>query len=132
MNPDISLDPEFSARFAMTLAHFLWQGAALGLAVFLLGIVLRRASARLRYGVFLAALLAMALCPALTFSLLEPGTGEGFAAVLPGGQPDELGGAESAAASGISVGSAKVIVADSGRAPGPPSLKASTRRHSGG
>jgi len=73
MNPILSLDPEFSARFVMTLAHFLWQGAAIGVAVFLLGFVLRRASSRLRYGVYLAALLAMALCPLVTYSLIGQG-----------------------------------------------------------
>jgi HEAT repeat protein/beta-lactamase regulating signal transducer with metallopeptidase domain len=85
MSPIITLDPEFSARFVMTLAHFLWQGAAIGLAVFVLGIVLRRASSRLRYGVFVAALLAMALCPPLTYSLLGLGTGSPDALAQPGG-----------------------------------------------
>jgi HEAT repeat protein/beta-lactamase regulating signal transducer with metallopeptidase domain len=89
MNSILALDPEFSERFVMTLAHFLWQGAAIGLAVFVLGLVLRRAPARLRYGIFLTALLAMALCPPVTYSLLEPAALDGDAP--PAGQPFELG-----------------------------------------
>ncbi|MCL4693489.1 MAG: HEAT repeat domain-containing protein, partial [Candidatus Hydrogenedentes bacterium] len=74
MNPIVAIHPEFSARFVMTLAHFLWQGAAIGLVAVALGAVLRRASARLRYGIFLIALLGMALCPPVTFLIIEPGT----------------------------------------------------------
>jgi HEAT repeat protein/beta-lactamase regulating signal transducer with metallopeptidase domain len=100
MNSIIALDPEFSASFVMTLAHFLWQGAAIGLVVFVIGIVLRRASSRLRYGTFLAALLAMALCPPVTYSLLEPADLESFAASMPSGQPNGLGQPELSTASG--------------------------------
>ncbi len=73
MNPFIALDPEFSTRFVMTLAHFLWQGAVIGIGALALGTVFRRASARLRYGIFMAALLGMALCPPVTFLMIEPG-----------------------------------------------------------
>ncbi|GMV92665.1 MAG: hypothetical protein AMXMBFR82_24430 [Candidatus Hydrogenedentota bacterium] len=73
MNPIVALNPEFSARFVMTLAHFLWQGAAIGIFAIALGAVLRRASARLRYGIFLIALSGMALCPPVTFLMIESG-----------------------------------------------------------
>jgi len=73
MNASTLLSPELSERFVLTLAHFLWQGAAIGVAVFLLGFILRRASSRLRYGVYLAALLAMALCPLATYALIGQG-----------------------------------------------------------
>ncbi len=74
MNAIFQFDPEFSARFVLTLAHFLWQGAVIGLAVLLLGLVLRRASSRVRYAILVMALFTMALCPLVTYSVIEPGT----------------------------------------------------------
>ncbi|MCC6486900.1 MAG: HEAT repeat domain-containing protein, partial [Candidatus Hydrogenedentes bacterium] len=73
MNSTLNYDPELAARFVLTLAHFLWQGAAIGLVVLAAGVVLKRASARLRYGVYLAALIVMALCVPVTYMALGAG-----------------------------------------------------------
>ena len=64
-------------RLALTLAHFLWQATAVGVLAGLAGAVLRKSSAPLRYGVFLAALALLALCPIVTYPLTHvapPGT----------------------------------------------------------
>ncbi len=66
------LDPALSLRLILTLAHFLWQGAAIALIVALLTLSLRRASANARYWLSVAAILTMAACPIVTFSLLPP------------------------------------------------------------
>jgi beta-lactamase regulating signal transducer with metallopeptidase domain len=59
----------YTQAFAWALVHFLWQGAAIGLAA--VGVVrLTRASASSRYVVGVAALTAMLLMPAVTFTLL--------------------------------------------------------------
>jgi len=59
-------------RIAWTLLHFLWQGtviaALLGLALY----GLRRQSAQLRYSLACVALLAMSLCPVVTYQMLKP------------------------------------------------------------
>ena len=53
------------AKLGLTLLHFLWQGAALGLVAFGLGIALRRATPAARYVALVAVFALMALCPAL-------------------------------------------------------------------
>ena len=56
-----------ATQVLLTMVHFLWQGAVLfGVAV-LVTVVLRRRSPNLRYGIQLALLLLMAVCPVVTF-----------------------------------------------------------------
>ena len=54
---------------ATALLHFLWQGAALGLAAVALRPVLRRASASTRYVVLLALLCAAPIMALATFMI---------------------------------------------------------------
>jgi len=54
-----------------TLIHFLWQGAALGLAAWLGLVLLRGASAKARYGLACAFLLLMVAAPTVTALLLQ-------------------------------------------------------------
>jgi beta-lactamase regulating signal transducer with metallopeptidase domain len=61
---------QFCTRLVLTLGHFLWQGAAIAVAAWLLGLALRGRAERFRYSVFLAALLMMPLAAALTASLI--------------------------------------------------------------
>lgn len=61
------------------LLHFLWQGAALGLLYALLRPLCGSVGARYRLG--MSMLLALALCPLLTFFYLWPGDGVGAAMV---------------------------------------------------
>ncbi len=55
-----------ATQVLLTMVHFLWQGAVLFVAV-LVTVVLRRRSPNLRYGIQLALLLLMAVCPVVTF-----------------------------------------------------------------
>ena len=73
------LDPGLSLRVALTLLHFLWQGVALAAAAALACALMRRASSAARYNVLLAALGGMALCPVVTFVVLEGGRPGGVA-----------------------------------------------------
>ncbi|HEV8605028.1 MAG TPA: M56 family metallopeptidase, partial [Tepidisphaeraceae bacterium] len=66
------LTPDFSFRLLLTLAHFFWQGAAIGLLAFLLLQFLRNASAQIRCHILTLSLLAMAAAPIFTFMLLAP------------------------------------------------------------
>jgi beta-lactamase regulating signal transducer with metallopeptidase domain len=60
-----------ATALAWTLVHFVWQGAAIGFAAFLLMSVCRRSSPA-RYGIGVLALAAMMAAPAVTFvSLLD-------------------------------------------------------------
>ena len=61
------VDGDFCVRFALTLLHFLWQGSAIAGMVAIAGLLLRTASARLRYGVNCAAILLMVACVPYTF-----------------------------------------------------------------
>jgi beta-lactamase regulating signal transducer with metallopeptidase domain len=56
------------ARAAAALLHFLWQGAVVGLVLAALEPALRRRTPQIRYAVFCAALFAMLMLPAVTFS----------------------------------------------------------------
>lgn len=67
-----ALNEAFCIRMAATLLHFLWQGTLLALGAGLLGLILRRAAARVRYAVYVAVLAFMAMAPAATFLLLAP------------------------------------------------------------
>jgi len=59
------------ARLVLTLGHFLWQAAALATVAFVAVRPVRRSSAQRRYVVLVAALLVMAACPLVTFSLVH-------------------------------------------------------------
>jgi len=72
MTPPSPLDPVFALRTAETLGHFLWQGALVAAAILVAWPVLARASAAVRYRIFLSAMLMMAACPVVTFCLLRP------------------------------------------------------------
>jgi len=60
-----------SETVAMTLLHFLWQGAALGIGAGLFVLLLRNARPQARYAGLLALLGVMALCPFATMAYLE-------------------------------------------------------------
>jgi hypothetical protein len=64
------LDESFSLRLAVTLLHFLWQGAALALLVVVAGWLFSRAAAQVRYAVNVTAMLALVCCLPVTFALL--------------------------------------------------------------
>src|SRR5947207_2364387 len=79
MNPLRLFEPELTARMALTLLHFLWEGTALGLAVWLVDRATRHATARTRYLMNILALVLMCGCVPVTFfvtglsaSLLPP------------------------------------------------------------
>ena len=65
------VDQPWAQSLGWTLIHFLWQGAALGLAAWLGLVLLRGASARARYGLACACLLLMVAAPATTALLLQ-------------------------------------------------------------
>jgi hypothetical protein len=70
MNPIPALNEAFCIRLAETLLHFLWQGTLIALLALGSGFLLRRGAARMRYGVYVAALALMALAPVVTFWLV--------------------------------------------------------------
>jgi beta-lactamase regulating signal transducer with metallopeptidase domain len=70
---DLTINPTVQA-LAWTLVHFLWQGAALGLAM-LLWVRLLRPSPQTRYGVGIFALAALLAAPMGTFVWQYDGTG---------------------------------------------------------
>jgi beta-lactamase regulating signal transducer with metallopeptidase domain/outer membrane protein assembly factor BamB len=57
-------------RWMITLLHFFWQGAAIGLAVAVLSRILREASASVRYRLHSLALLGLPACVAVTFAMV--------------------------------------------------------------
>lgn len=57
-------------RLTLTLLHFLWQAALIGLAYRAIVVVTRIQSARVRYGAALLALCAVGVCPLLTSLIL--------------------------------------------------------------
>jgi len=65
------LDTTFCARLTLTLGHFLWQGLVIAFLAMCVGRLLRGGSAAARYRVSVGALLLMAVCPPVTFYLLE-------------------------------------------------------------
>lgn len=58
-------------RWALTLAHFLWQGALIGVVLFLTLYCLRKASARSRYAACLVAQVSLLIAVAATFFLID-------------------------------------------------------------
>jgi len=66
----------FALRVAATLLHFVWQGLILAFVVGVAGVLLHRASARVRYAVNVVTLLAMVNCLPVTFAMLGDSTGD--------------------------------------------------------
>lgn len=64
-------EAEFCLRLVLTLGHFLWQGALIGVVGLAAGRVLRKRSSGMRYAVHLVALAAMPVCAVVTFSMLK-------------------------------------------------------------
>ena len=77
-------DPRL-VRLGMSLVHFLWQGALLGVAAAIVMTWMRGASSRRRYAVLLTALFGMAIAPVVTFLMLPtpPKPIEPVSAALP-------------------------------------------------
>ena len=59
-------------KWAMVLVHFLWQASLIAMLATAALHALRRKPAAQRYAVCLAAMLAIALCPAVTFFFVQP------------------------------------------------------------
>src|SRR4051794_20014925 len=68
-----------------TLLHFLWQGALIGLGYATLRMIVPASHAEARYAAGLCALTLIALCPALTLSLIYPHMVGAAASVEPTG-----------------------------------------------
>ena len=64
------LDHDFCVRVALTMLHFLWQGIALGLLVYLSTRIFMRYRASVRYCVNVIALSSMMICVPLTYAWL--------------------------------------------------------------
>ena len=60
-----------SIRWGLTLLHFLWQGAFIGLLALVAARLLRNHSAALRYWLHAVALIACPICVAWTFATVE-------------------------------------------------------------
>src|SRR5580658_3038389 len=67
------LEPALSLRLTLTLLHFLWQGAVLGLVALAADRALRRATSRVRYAMFVGILAVMGPALPATFSLVRVG-----------------------------------------------------------
>jgi len=63
----IDLNPALIEQLGLSLLHFLWQGALIGLLYWLTLIIARPASARTRYNLAVGTLLALGLAPVITF-----------------------------------------------------------------
>ena len=74
------LDESLSIQLVRTLLHFLWQGAIIALVDFAVAQFLKGGSARARYSLHVAALLAMACCLPITFAHLGSAAAIGEAA----------------------------------------------------
>jgi beta-lactamase regulating signal transducer with metallopeptidase domain len=58
-------------RWAFSLMHFLWQGAAITFLLVVLLKILNIQKASTRYSILLCGMLFMAVCPVVTFSVIE-------------------------------------------------------------
>src|SRR5579872_1140612 len=77
-------DPSLTTRLTLALLHFLWQGCCGGLLVAAGGTLFKGVSARIRYNLSVAVLIAMAACLPITFYLVEiPAAAVGQTARLP-------------------------------------------------
>lgn len=88
-------------RLGWTLIHFIWQGAAIGLALEAAIGLARRRSPNLRYAMALTALAAMLAAPVATYVLMEPPSGPSPSART---LATATGGAEIAAPSAPAIG----------------------------
>lgn len=61
----------FSMHWILTLAHFLWQGAAIGLLSALILALCRHSSSRIRHGICLTALICCLPCVVATWMLVD-------------------------------------------------------------
>lgn len=81
--PDIIFSAGFDRALGWTMLHSIWQATLIALLAGILLLLLRRQSARLRYGVANLALLAVLLTSAATFCYyLQSSPGVGGAAVV--------------------------------------------------
>jgi beta-lactamase regulating signal transducer with metallopeptidase domain len=64
------LSSEFSVRLTQMLLHFLWQGLAVGLLVWIVDRLSRRTSSQVRYAVSVAALFVMLASMPVTYAVL--------------------------------------------------------------
>ncbi len=71
MNATTALNFSWVQPLAWTLVHFIWQGAAIGVAVFVL-LRLARLTASSRYVIGVAALALLLSAPVVTFVVLNP------------------------------------------------------------
>src|SRR5580704_14495503 len=82
MNPFMALTTrslavaEFAIPMTLTLLHFLWQGALLGLVAMVADRWLRRRSSRARYAVFVGILLLMVVAPLATYWVIGGRAGD--------------------------------------------------------
>ncbi|GMU23488.1 MAG: hypothetical protein AMXMBFR13_35660 [Phycisphaerae bacterium] len=77
MNLHDVIDPALAIRLVLTFGHFLWQGMLILLLAGAAAWLLRCGSAQTRYGLWMSALLVMAVCPVATFMWMgERGTVE--------------------------------------------------------
>ena len=90
MSTNIPLDAPWAQDLAWTLVHFIWQGAAIGLAAFLL-LRIARLSAAARYVIGIAALAIMLAAPVVTFVVLDSGQAPVVRVVRDPQVPDPLG-----------------------------------------
>ncbi len=67
----LKLSPDVSIRWGITLLHFLWQGAVIGLLALVAVRLLRSQSASVRYWLNAVALMACPMCVAWTFAIVE-------------------------------------------------------------
>jgi len=81
------LDSAVCVRLVVTLGHFLWQATALALLAWLAVRAFRVSSPRVRYGVFVLALVGMAACPLVTYPLVDVPEKAPVVAMTPAPEP---------------------------------------------
>ena len=67
---DIIGGRDLSERLTVTMLHFLWQGAIVGVMVAALGWCVRNQSAQARYALYLAGLFVLATCVPVTYAFV--------------------------------------------------------------
>ncbi len=119
MNPFPWIDESFSLKLVVTLIHFVWQGAAVGLIVVVAGWLLKRAAAQVRYSLNVAAMLLMVVCLPVTFAFVDVRQDAGAVSQLTmagSGTPDHelltAGGSPSAFASPADLATPPMFTSD--------------------